>query len=40
MHDRQGTYKDMLELIDIAQTKVQDNFGIELVNEVRIIKPK
>lgn len=40
MHDGQGTYKDMLELIDIAQTKVQDNFGIELVNEVRIIKPK
>lgn len=31
-------YKDLLELIDIAKSKVLDKFDIELVNEVRIIK--
>jgi len=40
MHDGQGTYRDMLELIELARQKVQDKFNIELVNEVRIIKPK
>ncbi len=40
MHDGQGTYRDMLELIELAQTKVQERFGIRLENEVRIIKAK
>lgn len=33
-----GSYKDLLELINIAQKKVKEQFGIDLVNEVRIIR--
>jgi len=40
MHNGQGTYKDMLELIQLAKDKVKEQFDIELINEVRIIKPK
>ncbi len=37
MHDGQGTYQDMLALIDLALQKVKDAYNIELENEVRII---
>jgi len=37
MHNGQGNYKDMLELIELAQNRVQDEFGISLINEVQII---
>jgi len=40
MHNGQGTYKDMLELIELAQDKVKDKFNIELENEVQIITNK
>ncbi|MCH2188633.1 UDP-N-acetylmuramate dehydrogenase [Candidatus Gracilibacteria bacterium] len=38
MHDGQGTYTDLLELIDITLQKVQDAYNIILENEVRIIR--
>lgn len=37
MHDMSGTYKDMLELIQLAQEKVFQKYGIQLENEVQII---
>lgn len=37
MHNGQGSYKDMLELIELAQAKVKSTFDIELENEVQII---
>lgn len=40
MHDWSGTYKDMLELIQLAQEKVKLEFWIELENEVQIIHNK
>lgn len=40
MHDGQGTYKDMQDLIELAQDKVKKEFQIELINEVQIITNK
>ena len=40
MHDEKGSYKDMLELMALAQSKVKAKFEIELVNEVQIIYSK
>ena len=37
MSDWTATYKDLLNLIKLAQDKVKKEFGIDLVNEVRII---
>lgn len=37
MSDWTATYKDLLELINLAQTKVKKEFNIDLVPEVRII---
>lgn len=37
IHDGQGTYKDMLDLISLAQEKVENQFGVKLENEVQII---
>ena len=37
MNDGTATYKDLLDLIQLAKKKVKEQFGIELVNEVRII---
>jgi UDP-N-acetylmuramate dehydrogenase len=37
MHDGSGTYDDLLKLITLAQSKVQDEFWIHLENEVQII---
>jgi UDP-N-acetylenolpyruvoylglucosamine reductase len=38
MNDETWTYKDLLDLINLAIQKVKDKFWIELINEVRIIK--
>ena len=40
MHDGNWTYKDLLDLIQLAQKKVKEQFWIDLVNEVRIITLK
>lgn len=40
MHDGNGKYQDLLELIDLAQQKVFKQFNIHLENEVRIITNK
>lgn len=40
MNDWTGTYKDLLYLIELAQNKVEKQFWIKLVNEVRIIYNK
>jgi len=40
MHDGNGKYQDLLELIDLAQKKVFKQFNIHLENEVRIITNK
>ncbi len=40
MHDGHGTYKDMLQLIDVAQEKVEKEFWIKIENEVQIITNK
>lgn len=40
MHDGNGKYQDLLELIDLAQKKVFKEFNIHLENEVRIITNK
>jgi UDP-N-acetylmuramate dehydrogenase len=37
MHDGQGGYKDMLELISLAQERVKNAYAIGLENEVQII---
>lgn len=37
MNDWNANYKDLLDLIKIAQDKVKKKFNIELINEVRII---
>ena len=37
MHDGNGTYKDICELIDMAQEKILNAFGITLIPEVQII---
>lgn len=37
MHDGQWTFQDMLDLIHLAQTKVREQFTIDLENEVQII---
>lgn len=37
MHDGQGTWTDMIRLIEFAQKKVKEQFDIELENEVQII---
>ena len=39
MHNGQGTYKDLLALIKLAQEKVQEKYNITLENEVQIITP-
>ncbi|MDQ7009460.1 MAG: UDP-N-acetylmuramate dehydrogenase [Candidatus Gracilibacteria bacterium] len=38
MSDGTATYKDLLNLIELAKNKVLEKFGIEIENEVRIIK--
>lgn len=38
MHDGSGTYRDMLDLIGLAEKKIQKKFSISLENEVQIIK--
>ena len=38
INDWKASYKDLLELINLAQNKVKEKFNIELINEVRIIK--
>ena len=40
MNNGQGDYKDLLNLIQLAQEKVKEKFDIELINEVRIITNK
>ena len=37
MNDWNATYKDLLELIDLAKAKVKEKFWIDLVNEVKIL---
>ena len=37
MSDWTASYKDLIELLELAQKKVKEKFDIELVNEVRII---
>ena len=37
MSDWTATYKDLLDLIHLAQKKVKEKFWIDLINEVRII---
>jgi UDP-N-acetylmuramate dehydrogenase len=37
MSDWTATHKDLLNLIDLAQEKVKEEFWIDLINEVRII---
>jgi len=32
-----GTFEDAIELIDLAKQKVQDQFGIALQEEVKIL---
>jgi UDP-N-acetylmuramate dehydrogenase len=32
-----GSYKDLLALIELARKEVKQKFGIDLINEVRII---
>lgn len=39
MHDGQGSYKDLLNLLEEAQKKVQKKFSIFLESEVQIIYP-
>lgn len=39
MHDGNGKYQDLLALIEMAQNKVLDQYGIELIPEVQIITP-
>ena len=38
MNDGTGKWQDLVELLELAQTKVKKQFWIELVNEVRIIR--
>ncbi len=38
MNDWTGIYKDLLDLIKLAQDKIKKKFTIDLINEVRIIK--
>jgi len=38
IHDGTGEHKDLLDLISLAQKKVQEDFGICLENEVQIIR--
>jgi UDP-N-acetylmuramate dehydrogenase len=38
MNDWTWTYKNLLDLIELAQTKIKNEFWIDLINEVRIIK--
>lgn len=38
MSEDNGNWQDLMELIDLAKSKVKEKFDIELVNEVRIIK--
>jgi UDP-N-acetylmuramate dehydrogenase len=38
MNDWTATYKDLLNLISLAQNKVKEKFNINLIPEVRIIK--
>lgn len=40
INNGQGDYKDLLNLIQLAQQKVKEKFNINLVNEVRIITNK
>jgi UDP-N-acetylenolpyruvoylglucosamine reductase len=40
MSDWTATYKNLLDLIELAQKKVKKEFWIDLINEVRIIKNK
>ncbi len=40
MHDGQGVFGDMIDLIKLAQSKVRVKFNIELENEVQIITNK
>ena len=38
MHDGQGSFQDMWDLIELAQKKVKKQFDIQLENEVQIIR--
>ena len=38
MHNGQWKWQDLLELLELAQEKVENKFWIKLVNEVRIIR--
>ena len=38
MNDWTATYSDLLKLINIAQKKIKNQFNIDLINEVKIIK--
>lgn len=38
MSDWTATYKELLDLINLAKTKIKEEFSIEIENEVRIIK--
>lgn len=38
MHDGKGSFQDMGDLIELAQEKVKKHYGIELENEVQIIR--
>jgi UDP-N-acetylmuramate dehydrogenase len=37
MNDWDWTYKDLINLISLAQKKVKKEFNLDLINEVRII---
>jgi UDP-N-acetylmuramate dehydrogenase len=38
MHDGKGKWQDLVDLIELAQEKVSNQFWVDLINEVRIIK--
>jgi UDP-N-acetylmuramate dehydrogenase len=40
MSDGTATWTDLVELVELAQEKVQEQFQIQLEPEVRIIRPK
>ncbi len=40
MHDGTGTYRDLLQLIELAQKRVYERYGIDLINEVQILFPE
>ncbi len=40
MSDGTATWTDLVQLVELAQEKVQEQFQIQLEPEVRIIRPK